>query len=119
MLLIEPRTYALDRSTDRSIPPLASSSRSYDGVTTSTLESLLISLGERGVTIFAHPHAMTRMGAKDSLVKIRSLELGKADTFCYRSREEIWSNFPRTLAKGSRVLKQNRGSQVENRIESN
>ena len=77
------------------------------------LEALLISLHDHGVKVFAHPHTMTRMGAKDSLVKIRDLELGKADTFCYRSREDIWSNFPRTLATGSRVLKQNRGSQGE------
>lgn len=81
-------------------------------MTTRILEALLVSLSDFGVTVFAHPHAMNRMGAKDSLVKIRNLELGKADTLCYRSLEEIRNSFPKTLAKGSRVLKQNRGSQV-------
>ena len=53
------------------------------------------------------------MGAKDALSKIKDLSCGMDDTFAYYTIEEFKANFPKTIATGVRVLKQNRGSQGE------
>ena len=58
----------------------------------------------------SHPDVMRRMGSKDALVKIKDLSCGMADTYAYYDIATFKENFPRTIATGPRVLKQNRGS---------
>lgn len=89
---------------------------------------LLRKLCESSVLGMPHPDAMVGYGAKDALVKLRDTELVPTDTLAYYDEKEArklglkWSkggeydfksNFPKTLAKGERVLKQNRGSTGE------
>ncbi len=87
---------------------------------------LLRKLCEGGVMGMPHPDAMIGYGAKDALTKLRNTELVPSDTFAYYDPEEAqrigvqWGeehdfkkSFPKTLAKGERVLKQNRGSTGE------
>lgn len=81
-----------------------------------------------GLVGMPHPDAMIGYGAKDALTKLRNTELVPTDTLAYYEPSEAerigvkWEvggehdfkkNFPKTLAKGERVLKQNRGSTGE------
>lgn len=90
--------------------------------------SLLRTLCSDGVIGMPHPDAMIGYGAKDALTKLRNTELVPTDTLAYYDPAEAqrigvnWTaggehdfkkNFPKTLAKGERVLKQNRGSTGE------
>ena len=85
----------------------------YDGVTQSKLDGLLREMGSFGKAVMSHPDVMLKMGAKDALVKIRNLSCGMPDTFAYYDIPSFKYNFPKTIATGTRVLKQNRGSQGE------
>ena len=71
---------------------------------------MLRKLSANGVLGMPHPDAMIGYGAKDALVRLRDTDLVPTDTFAYYSLDELKANFPRTLARGQRVLKQNRGS---------
>ena len=55
---------------------------------------------------------MQQFGAKDALSKISALRTGLPDTRAYRDPSALRAHFPAALARGPRVLKQNRGSQV-------
>ena len=85
----------------------------YDGVTQSKLDGLLRNMASIGKAVMSHPDVMLKMGAKDALVKIRNLSCGMPDTFAYYDIPSFKYNFPKTIATGIRVLKQNRGSQGE------
>ncbi|OEH91532.1 Cj0069 family protein [Bacillus solimangrovi] len=74
---------------------------------------MLHELVNNGVIGMAHPDAMSKYGAKDALVKLRDTDLVPSDTFSYYEIEEFKRNFPKQLANGERVLKQNRGSTGE------
>ncbi|CUU40749.1 MULTISPECIES: Cj0069 family protein [Helicobacter] len=89
---------------------------------------VLRELCANGVIGMPHPDAMIGYGAKDALTKLRNTELVPTDTLAYYDPSEAarigvkWEaggehdfkkNFPKTLAKGERVLKQNRGSTGE------
>lgn len=71
---------------------------------------VLRELSERGILGMPHPDAMTSFGAKDALVKLRGTNFVPADTYAYYTQEEFVSQFPTSLSRGERVLKQNRGS---------
>lgn len=75
--------------------------------------NMLRELANNGVMAMAHPDIMLNFGAKDALVKLRDTDLVPNDTFAYYTIEEFKSNFPAQLARGERVLKQNRGSTGE------
>ncbi|HIV49507.1 Cj0069 family protein [uncultured Helicobacter sp.] len=79
-----------------------------------------------GLVGMPHPDAMIGYGAKDALTKLADTQLVPSDTYAYYDPAEAkrigvtWSDkhdfkktFPKTLAKGERVLKQNRGSTGE------
>lgn len=66
-----------------------------------------------GLVGMSHPDAMIGYGAKDALTKLAGTKLVPADTYAYYDIESFKANFPKTLAKGERVLKQNRGSTGE------
>lgn len=87
---------------------------------------LLRSLCEAGLVGMPHPDAMIGYGAKDALTKLASTDLVPTDTYAYYDKDEaarigvefsdkhnFIKSFPKTLAKGERVLKQNRGSTGE------
>lgn len=75
--------------------------------------SLLRQLCEKGIIGMPHPDAMIGYGAKDALVKLTSTSLVPKDTYAYYTVQELFENFPSSLANGERVLKQNRGSTGE------
>lgn len=75
--------------------------------------SMLRQLCENGIIGMPHPDAMIGYGAKDALVKLTNTSLVPKDTYAYYSLQELFEQFPSSLAKGERVLKQNRGSTGE------
>lgn len=70
-------------------------------------------LSENGVLGMSHPDAMERFGAKDALTKLTKTGLVPEDTYAYYTIEDFKKDFPITLSKSPRVLKQNRGSTGE------
>lgn len=59
------------------------------------------------------PDAMIDYGAKDALTKLADTDLVPSDTDACYDIKTFKENFPKSLAKGERVLKQNRGSTGE------
>lgn len=74
---------------------------------------LLRELCEAGVIGMPHPDAMINYGSKDALIRLKGTSLVPDDTYAYDTMSELMYQFPRTLARGERVLKQNRGSTGE------
>jgi len=87
---------------------------------------VLRKLCEAGLVGMPHPDAMIGYGAKDALTKLTCTPLVPDDTYAYYDKDEAarigvkWDDkhdfkktFPQSLAKGERVLKQNRGSTGE------
>mmetsp|Transcript_14217 Transcript_14217/g.21532 ORF Transcript_14217/g.21532 Transcript_14217/m.21532 type:complete len:497 (+) Transcript_14217:538-2028(+) len=68
---------------------------------------------DAGIKILSHPDVTSSLGAKDSLVKIKSLKCGLEDTEVYYTPESFSAGFRTTIAFQPRVIKQNRGSQGE------
>ncbi len=66
-----------------------------------------------GIVGMPHPDAMIGYGAKDALTKLNDTPLVPTDTYSYYDIKTFKDTFPKTLAKGQRVLKQNRGSTGE------
>ncbi|MDE5925268.1 MAG: Cj0069 family protein [Helicobacter sp.] len=79
-----------------------------------------------GLVGMPHPDAMIGYGAKDALTKLADTPLVPSDTYAYydpaeakrigvtfSDKHDFKKTFPKTLAKGERVLKQNRGSTGE------
>ncbi|TLD80610.1 hypothetical protein LS70_009040 [Helicobacter sp. MIT 11-5569] len=66
-----------------------------------------------GLVGMPHPDAMVGYGAKDALTKLADTPLVPDDTYAYYDIATFKSTFPKSLAKGERVLKQNRGSTGE------
>lgn len=74
---------------------------------------MLRELVSNGVEGLPHPDAMIAYGAKNSVEKLKGTRIVPKDVFTYYNFEELKENFPKTLASGVRVLKQNRGSTGE------
>lgn len=74
---------------------------------------MLRRLCEDGVIGMPHPDAMIGYGSKDVLVKLKTTTLVPDDTFAYYDKKNFRQQFPKSLAYGERVLKQNRGSTGE------
>ncbi|MCW0224429.1 Cj0069 family protein [Campylobacter lari] len=74
---------------------------------------MLRKLCANGVIGMPHPDAMIGYGAKDALTKLNKTALVPEDTYAYYDIKTFKESFPKTLAKGERVLKQNRGSTGE------
>mmetsp|Transcript_24097 Transcript_24097/g.62618 ORF Transcript_24097/g.62618 Transcript_24097/m.62618 type:complete len:349 (-) Transcript_24097:216-1262(-) len=85
----------------------------YKGVTMKKVNTLMKEMAGAGKAVMSHPDVIKRMGAKDALVKIKDLSCGMSDTFAYYDIPSFKESFPTTVATGTRVLKQNRGSQGE------
>lgn len=74
---------------------------------------MLRNLCNDGIVGMPHPDAMIGYGAKDALTKLNDTTLVPNDTYAYYDIDVFKKNFPKTLARGQRVLKQNRGSTGE------
>ncbi|MCI3132841.1 Cj0069 family protein [Phenylobacterium aquaticum] len=75
----------------------------------SALDDILREVAQAGVLIGAHPDVIAKMGVKSVLHRTRSLGWG-TDTRLYETPAAFQAEFPRLLASGARVLKQNRGN---------
>lgn len=74
---------------------------------------MLRELVNNGVEGLPHPDAMTAYGAKNAVEKLKGTDIVPKDVYTYYDFDALKDNFPKTLAKGVRVLKQNRGSTGE------
>lgn len=75
--------------------------------------AMLRQLCKDGLVGMPHPDAMIGYGAKDALTKLADTDLVPDDTYAYYDIKTFKETFVKTLAKGERVLKQNRGSTGE------
>eukprot|EP00439_Symbiodinium_sp_Y106_P054132 s3114_g7.t1 len=66
-----------------------------------------------GIQVWPSPDVMEKMGAKDALCKVATLNIGLEDTLAYYSPEDFATGFKKTMAFQPRVIKQNRGSSGE------
>jgi len=74
---------------------------------------MLRELVGHGVEGLPHPDAMIAYGAKNSVEKLKGTPIVPNDVYTYYDFDELKDNFPKTLQKGVRVIKQNRGSTGE------
>eukprot|EP00913_Durusdinium_trenchii_P023907 g22452.t1 len=70
-------------------------------------------LRKAGIQIWPSPDVMEKMGAKDALCKVATMNIGLEDTLAYYTPEEFAAGFKKTMAFQPRVIKQNRGSSGE------
>ena len=70
-------------------------------------------LRKAGKQIWPSPDVMEKMGAKDALCKVATMNIGLEDTLAYYTPEEFAAGFKKTMAFQPRVIKQNRGSSGE------
>ena len=66
-----------------------------------------------GIQVWPSPDVMEKMGAKDALCKVATMNIGLEDTLAYYTPEEFAAGFKKTMAFQPRVIKQNRGSSGE------
>lgn len=74
---------------------------------------MLRALCEEGILGLPHPDAMIGYGSKDALVHLKNTSLVPEDTYAYYNIIDFSHQFPKSLARNERVLKQNRGSTGE------
>lgn len=74
---------------------------------------MLRELVNNGVEGLPHPDAMTAYGAKNSVEKLKGTDIVPEDVYVYYDFDKLKEEFPKSLSKGVRVLKQNRGSTGE------
>jgi hypothetical protein len=79
-----------------------------DGVRRDRLDELLDTIGEAGVFVSARPDAIRRIGTKDILWETRDLPFG-SDVVRIDSVDQLDDGLLERLARGPRVLKQQRG----------
>ncbi len=74
---------------------------------------MLRELVHQGIQGLPHPDVMINYGAKDVVERLKGTALVPKDVYCYYEFEDLKTKFPKILAHGERVLKQNRGSAGE------
>lgn len=74
---------------------------------------MLRELVSNGVEGLPHPDAMTAYGAKNAVEKLKGTDIVPEDVYTYYDFDTLKEKFPKTLTRGVRVLKQNRGSAGE------
>ena len=74
---------------------------------------MLRELVANGIEGLPHPDAMVTYGAKNSIERLKGTAIVPDDIYTYYSFDELKEHFPKSLKKGVRVLKQNRGSTGE------
>eukprot|EP00438_Fugacium_kawagutii_P006066 Skav200567 [mRNA] locus=scaffold917:192636:203670:- [translate_table: standard] len=84
-----------------------------DGGDQNKFDDGMRSLRKMGKQVWPSPDVMEKMGAKDALCKVATMNIGLEDTLAYYSPEEFAAGFKKTMAFQPRVIKQNRGSSGE------
>lgn len=74
---------------------------------------MLRELVQQGVAALPHPDVMIYYGAKNAVEQLKATKLVPDDVYTYYDLTTLKEQFPKTLALGERVLKQNRGSTGE------
>ena len=74
---------------------------------------MLKELVTHGIEGLPHPDAMNAYGAKNSVEQLKGTDIVPKNVFTYYDFDGLKENFPKSLAKNVRVLKQNRGSTGE------
>ena len=74
---------------------------------------MLRELVNNGVEGLPHPDAMIAYGAKNSVEKLKGTDIVPEDVYTYYDFDTLKEEFPKSLKKGVRVIKQNRGSTGE------
>lgn len=74
---------------------------------------MLRELVKNGVEGLPHPDAMIAYGAKNSVEKLKGSDIVPDDVYTYYDFDTLKEEFPKSLKKGVRVIKQNRGSTGE------
>ena len=74
---------------------------------------MLRELVKQGVEGLPHPDAMIGYGAKNAVEKLKGTAIVPDDVYTYYDFDALKESFPKSLTKGVRVLKQNRGSTGE------
>ncbi|WGH75470.1 Cj0069 family protein [Tenacibaculum tangerinum] len=74
---------------------------------------MLKELVSNGIEGLPHPDAMVAYGAKNSVEKLKGTDIVPEDVYAYYDFDTLKENLPKSLAKGVRVIKQNRGSTGE------
>lgn len=74
---------------------------------------MLRELVQHGVVGLPHPDAMINYGAKNAVEKLKGTDIVPADVACYYDFDTFKADFPKSLSRGVRVAKQNRGSTGE------
>lgn len=74
---------------------------------------MLRELVNNGVEGLPHPDAMIAYGAKNSVEKLKGSDIVPDDVYTYYDFDTLKEEFPKSLRKGVRVIKQNRGSTGE------
>jgi len=74
---------------------------------------MLREIVKQGVVGLPHPDAMINYGAKNAVEKLKGTDIVPEDVKCYYDFETFKSEFPKSLTRGVRVAKQNRGSTGE------
>ncbi|MCG8330216.1 MAG: Cj0069 family protein [Chitinophagales bacterium] len=74
---------------------------------------MLRELVNNGVEGLPHPDAMIAYGAKNSIERLKGTDIVPDDVYTYYDFDTLKEMFPKSLHKGVRVIKQNRGSTGE------
>ncbi len=74
---------------------------------------MLKELVSNGIEGLPHPDAMIAYGAKNSVERLSGTDIVPEDVYTYYDFDALKEKFPKSLLKGVRVLKQNRGSTGE------
>jgi len=84
-----------------------------DGGDQGKFDDSMRELRKLGVQVWPSPDVMEKMGAKDALTKVATMNIGLPDTLSYYTAEAFDAGFKKTMAFQPRVIKQNRGSAGE------
>merc|ERR1719392_318039 len=84
-----------------------------DGGDQQKFDNSMRELRKKGIQVWPSPDVMEKMGAKDALTKVATMNIGLPDTLSYYDPEVFAAGFKKTMAFQPRVMKQNRGSAGE------
>lgn len=84
-----------------------------DGGDQQKFDDAMRALRKKGIQVWPSPDVMEKMGAKDALTKVATMNIGLPDTLSYYTEDAFKEGFKKCMAFQPRVVKQNRGSAGE------
>jgi len=84
-----------------------------DGGDQQKFDDAMRELRKKGIQVWPSPDVMEKMGAKDALTKVATMNIGLPDTLSYYTEDAFKEGFKKCMAFQPRVVKQNRGSAGE------